>query len=413
MSDMAGRQFSFEEIEKFESAIRLKDNIGETSWPIFRVGLTRYCNYVRMDPDQIIADRNTTYKNDELKVKRKHEDIYTAFMGYLKMLKTRQQTPLSPSSQASSLIAVKSFYQKNFVALVEPKKMSGIHTIRIQHMPTPVELENILSNITHPVYKAITLAESQSGISIGDLLALRWDKQSDTFGTIRTQVTEGIMVDGVKRDMVHIHSVRQKTNTTFDSWFGAKTVEALRVKNYPKSERVFPVSIGEVDGAIKEAAKTCGLNGDVTSNVLRKFFTTNLKLANLNGDLVEYWCGHKLQGARGQYLIPPVERQASIYFVYERFITPTSNGVTVIPQPLSEAQLAQGPVVVHELSSTQIAPVPSPISVPVPVAQPVMISSVAKSTPAPTAPMPVVSTPPPKVVIKIADLLKRLEKKQQ
>ena len=161
----------------------------------------------------------------------------------------------------------------------------------------------------------IAIAQSQSGVGLKELLAIRWDTMSRAYGTVKKQVFEG---NGL--GVVHIDFVREKETLKFDTFFGTMTLTELKTLT-PDGGPLFDISRSYYEQIVKDAAKDAKIDGDVTPHSLRRFFETRLKmlgvlrpeLGSVDPDLIEYWMGHSLGGQKKSYFIPPPQEQAKIY----------------------------------------------------------------------------------------------------
>ena len=308
---------SQEDIERFTTAKRLKDSVKPSSWDkLYRRVLTDYCNFLGKTPDEVMEDRKRTMRHPDEDVQRTHEELLQDFRRYLeeKRNQLNRHKKLSSNYISSSLNVVVAFYDENYKPLVKPKVPSGVVEKPI-HVPTPEELGMILKGIENPEHRMIALAQSQSGVGLKELLAIRWDTLSRAFGTVKRQVfgENGLQV-------IHIDFVREKETVKFDTFFGTSTLtylKGLKADGGP----LFDISRSYYETVVKDAAKEAEIPGDVTPHSLRRFFETRLKmlgvlrpeLGSVDPDLVEYWMGHSLGGQKGSYFVPPPQEQAKIY----------------------------------------------------------------------------------------------------
>jgi integrase len=316
-------EFKPGDMDAFPSSKRLKDNVTRGSWHVFRIGLALYCNFSKMNPDELVADREKSLALPTVVARRRHEDIFTSFVSYVESLKSKVDPSknLAPNTVNSRLMAVRAFYDWNYLPLTKVKAYPIVLSRQLR-VPTRQELGLMLKAVDDPLHRALILAEAQSGISEGDLLSLTWETKSAAWGTVREQM-EGSNPYGI----IHLHFVREKTKVVFDSFLGRATVAAMKELE-PKGEtRVFPVSKRVFQKAVHDAGVAAKLHGDVVPHSLRKFFTTSLKTTRLNdpafnNDLIEYWSAHSLGRTKAAYFVPSSEAQAQLYVLAEPRLTP-------------------------------------------------------------------------------------------
>ena len=306
-----------EDIEEFVAADRLKKSVKASSWnKLYRRVLTDYCNFLGKTPDGIMEDRKKTLRHPDEDVQRTHEELLRDFGRHLEERRNElnRHKKLSSNYVAASMNVIVAFYDENYKALVKPKVPKGVVEKPI-HVPTQQELGKILAAIKEAEHRAVATAQAQSGVSLAELLSIGWDTLSPAFGTVKKQVF-GENTTG----LVHIHFVREKEKVKFDTFFGRLTLPYLKDMR-PDGGPVFDISRSYYEALVKDAAKSVGIDGDVTPHSLRRFFETQLKmlgvmkpeLGSVDPDLVEYWMGHTLGGQKGSYFVPPPAEQAKVY----------------------------------------------------------------------------------------------------
>jgi integrase len=305
-----------EDIEKFVTADRLRKTVKESTWKkVYRRSLTEYCNFLGKTPDEIMEDRKKTLKHPDEDVQRTHEELLMDFRRSLEERRNElnRHKKLSSNYVKTTLRAVIAFYDENYKALIKPKVPKGV-VQKPTHVPTQEELGRLLKAMK-PEHMMVALAQAQSGMSLAELLSIRWDTLSSAIGTVKKQV-----FGENKLGIVHIDFVRAKASVKFDTFFGSATMSYLRELK-PDDGPLFDISRSYYEELVKEAARKAKISGDVTPHSFRKFFETQLKLlgvmrpelGHVDPDLVEHWMGHKLGGEKPSYFIPSPEMQAKIY----------------------------------------------------------------------------------------------------
>lgn len=306
------------DIEAFVTSKRLRDSVKPSSWDkLYRRVLTDYCNFLGRTPDEVMEDRKATLKHPDEDVQRTHEELLQDFRRHLEDRRNElnRHKKLSSNYISSSLNVVVAFYDENYKPLVKPKVPPGVVEKPI-HVPTPEELGLILKKVSEPRHRMIVVAQSQSGVGLKELLGIRWDTLSRAYGTVKKQVAQ----EGNGLGVVHIDFVREKETLKFDTFFGSMTLDYLKTLT-PDGGPLFDISRSYYEAIVKDAAKDCHIDGDVSPHSLRRFFETRLKmlgvlrpeLGSVDPDLVEYWMGHSLGGQKSSYFVPPPQEQAKIY----------------------------------------------------------------------------------------------------
>lgn len=272
----------------------------------------------KTNPDSLIMEREQQVQDNSPMIKRRHEDYVESFVVKLK------NDGYAPNSVSMAQGAISSFYSANHLGLIELDTVRA-HNIRTFKVPQVSELKKmcILADKEGDlVIEAWILCQSNSGLSITDLLTLNWNQQSSEFGTIRHQIEKGITP-------IHIEIRRQKTGERTDSFFGPNAIEAL--KKYTLSNggsmngRIFKISVRSIQAKVKNLAIRAKVTTDsfpITPHKLRDYFDTYMTLAGVNHELVKRMMGHSLGKVRGTYLTLgsnkqmegiPISKLAEIY----------------------------------------------------------------------------------------------------
>ncbi|MHA1711556.1 MAG: tyrosine-type recombinase/integrase, partial [Candidatus Freyarchaeota archaeon] len=117
-----------------------------------------------------------------------------------------------------------------------------------------------------------------------------------------------------------------------DTFFGRMATNALREYLAQRgdlipSSRLFPCTARNVNKFLKTLSFRAGISWTVSSHDLRKFFSTQLKMARVNDPafnetLIEYWMGHSIGKVKKAYFIPTVEEQLRLYRLAEERLEP-------------------------------------------------------------------------------------------
>lgn len=283
--------------------------------------LKKYCNYLKMKPDEIIKLRTADQESKVQIVKRKHEELLEGYIIYLKNKGKDEEKNIgySPNTVAVATGLVRSYYKANYAPIIEVKTPRS-YNIRAFKVPTVKDLK-AMAKKADPAIKAWILSQKDSGLANTDLLSLTGSTASSEYGTIKAQLKKGIVP-------IHIEIRRQKTGEKTDSFLGPNAIEALKeCVAEGENGRLFRMSMR----SIQQKVKALGINSHVATNEvpvtsysLRKFFNTYMKLAGVNESIVEKMMGHSIGKVRSAYLITgsgeggqgtgiPVSKMAEIY----------------------------------------------------------------------------------------------------
>jgi len=274
--------------------------------------LREFCEYVDMNPDDLIEERRTELKSEDEFVKRHAEDKLDAWFSELERSGKKRNTCVTAYN------AIKSFYKANRLELKIDESPSS-WTEKVKPGLTREELRRMIEACRKPMHKAYLLCQAQSGLGVGDLLRI-------TYGDVKSQLK--------KADHIHLRLLRGKEKQIgqFDTFFGKMATRSLREylatrRDLNPQSRLFPITARAVNKFLKTLSIRAGLDWIVSSHDLRKFFSTQLKMARVNDPafnetLIEYWMGHSLGKVRGAYFIPRVEEQLRLYKQAEERLEP-------------------------------------------------------------------------------------------
>ena len=297
----------YESVQRWLDRLRAKSAGRKTSTVrVFSHYLRMFCSRIaHKRPDELIAERRFHLKSDDELVRRKHEELVTKFILEL------QEQGASSNTVSTAVGAVRSFYNANYVPLVGLVVPRGI-PVRSFRIPNRTELKTVCE-AADPLTRTWILCQKDCGISIADLLRLSLDTPSPVYGTVKQQLREG-------RVPVHLHIVREKTATAYDTFLGEDAVEALN-EWQPSSSHIFPVIDKTVRNHLRRTSKTAKLGYRLLPHSIRKYFNTYMKLSGMNESLIEYLMGHSLGEVRGAYFVPPVEELAKVYMEHYHAIS--------------------------------------------------------------------------------------------
>lgn len=163
-------------------------------------------------------------------------------------------------------------------------------TVRKLVVPTLTELAK-MCEIANPYMKAWICCQKDSGLPTHKLISLRFSNLSSEFGTIESQLQNGIVP-------IHIRVKYMMTNLETDCFFGSNAIEALneyKEANQREGPIFDKISVRALHGKLKRLSVKVGVMDEtyITPYSIRKFFYTRMRdVAKIPQELVEHWIGH-------------------------------------------------------------------------------------------------------------------------
>jgi len=299
---------SFKSGEKWFLKLRKQYGLKMGTQKNYALGLKRFCKYVKMNPDEIIATyKDALAKNVEAGVSDWNDNL-DLFVPW-----AVDNYGLSRSRARDHFTAVKSFFEHNS-SIGLSAKTPNVRTISLTPTLIDVIREKILSHADiHTRFIVIFLKDS--GMSQDDALRLN-------IGDI----------DDLGNGFGYIKTYRAKEGVDYETWVGPNTMDALKqyldyrkrnggdisesaplfVKKTKIDERLTPTLIGYM---LHDLGKRAG--EPLSTHRLRKTFETFLALGRVHPIILKYWMGHKVKGGKGdieaRYIIPPKNKQLEAY----------------------------------------------------------------------------------------------------
>jgi len=302
-------------IEDYESVQRWITKLGKKSGSpstrrVYFHYLEEFCQYAKLNPDEIIAERTQDLKSADKFVQKRAEDRLDGWFNELVKKK------LSRNTCVLAYNAVRSFYKANYSEL-ELEDPPSSWVTKSKPGLSREELKAMLDHTNNLMHRAYILCQTQSGLSISDLL--------------RLTVSD---INEVEPGYMHMHLTREKEKQLgfFDTFFGKSATATLKEclkarENLKPSSRLFNCTPQNVRHFLARLSDHAGITYRVGSHDLRKYFNTQLKMARVNSPafndtLIEYFMGHSLGKVKGAYFIPPVEEQLRLYRQAEARLDP-------------------------------------------------------------------------------------------
>jgi len=281
-------------------------SVSEATRRTYFIYIRRFCDfYGGRTPDELIEERKSDSKSDDIFINRRHEEKLKEFADYFR------EEGYSSNTIATAAGAVKSLYASNYHPMVQVNIPSG-QTIREPKIPTKEELAQVIDMAHMPWHGAFMMLNKECGISLGDMLALRFIDGSPIYGSIKDQLKKGQVP-------IHLKIIREKTGVKYDTFLGEDSFELLNnAKFFPDisskspNKRLFAYSTSTIQDAMRKLGSKLEWT-KFSPGSLRKWFRTQLTLHDCNDALIEYMMGHLLGRVRGAYLVPPAQKLIEIY----------------------------------------------------------------------------------------------------
>lgn len=279
--------------------------VSKSTKTTFFIYIKRFCEFVGMIPDELIKERMSDWKSDDIFTRRRHEEKLMKFAQYLRA------EGYSTNTISTAVGAVRSLYRSNYLPMTEVNIPAG-RSEREYKVPSKEELAQVIDMASVPWHGAFMTLTKDCGISLQDMLNLRLIDGSPIYGSILDQIKKGQVP-------IHLKITREKTRVKYNTFLGEDSYEVLN--DYPTliakvltgEERLFPYTDSPIQDSMKILQKKMGWKESFCPYSLRKFFNTQLTLDDMNDALIEHMMGHSPEKTRGAYLVPPVQKLIEKY----------------------------------------------------------------------------------------------------
>jgi len=185
-------------------------------------------------------------------------------------------------------------------------------------------VEQFVTLMDDIMYRTTAVLAFQSGLSLGDLLGLKYEDIKTEFEGHVLPLALSFTIEG-----------REKTEVRFRTYAGRWTVdlltEYLKGKNLEAGARLFPVTPEAVDSAFRTTARKFlgeawhrGRNPCSPSSLRHGFRTLAIKSEVLETVEVEYFMGHELgSNVQAIYTTRDVDDWREVYAKVEPYLTPS------------------------------------------------------------------------------------------
>lgn len=309
---------------------------------MYLLGMQHYTEYTKMSPAELIEEAEEDIESGMLPKKRR---IKKHMVGFRKHL---QDAGLAPLSVHSYVSAVRSFYTAFEIELPHMSRGGAEYRPKKENMKVPTK-DNVRDAVKMGTLleEAIVLCGISSGMGAAELssiplqlfkdgydqdtgiatLDMRRGKVGYDFITfISPEASEAVWRYLDFRDRAPSHKASlmhryEKRKTTPDSYlFISQKVRSIYLQNHDEElRRITPEAIQKI---YRNLSSKIGLDTpDGTYNILRshnmrKMFSSRLKNAGCDSDLVEYFMGHTLGRTKGAYYQPDIDKLKEMYIKF-------------------------------------------------------------------------------------------------
>lgn len=268
--------------------------------------MTKFCEFVGKDPDQILAERKEHERSRDERVKRTYERKIVEFYEYLKTTYNgREGKPLGESSAYISVGVVRGFFSRNYCKTVFRRgDLRAPETKSLDIIPTIGEIKEI-HDAADIRDKAIIIFDLQTGMAPIDIVNLR-----------RADFERALKGDEFPKSLGWLQ--RHKSRMEFHPFLFRDSAVAL--KRYLQNRKddspyLFvdrsgrPFSERNVNDIFTKAAERAGIEVPEGKRLrvycLRSVFETQMGNAGMPQTWIDLMMGHKVGGSRGKYTKPP------------------------------------------------------------------------------------------------------------
>jgi integrase len=286
--------------------------------------MVHYCAWTGKDPDALISERVHDLKEDDIRLRSRHEELLLKYF----------QTFKSRSTGVGAMSHIKSFYRHNYVPLY--CKIPRAWRVTSDKVPTQGEIRRMMS-VSNLRDRAVIAFLAQSGVRVGTLCQL-------TYGDVSQDLEAGKAPVHIK---VMPFQAKGKRAEGYDTFLASEAADALKAyldsrrrgtRHIPSElikpdaplfrrqlngdEESIPISHDSIEqlvtgAAIRanviEAKKKPGDWSQVRPHCLRKFCQTSLERAGIPHNWVKRLLGHQLPASEDPYSKPTVEDLRKAY----------------------------------------------------------------------------------------------------
>jgi integrase len=328
----------------------------QRTWDTYLTAMMHYTDFTGMTPTQLIDEGNADIQAGKLMTQRRVFTRLPKFRQYLETATTPQASkPLAPGTLNKYLQTVSSFYKYFYIEVPkQPRSKNKCKPVKENMKRATKEDIHKAQAVTNQRDNAIMLCGISSGMGAAEIASLTVEAFKDGYdpetGITTFDMRRGkVEVDFItfispeasqaviqylewrdrpparpdnKRDVME-YEKRKVTSDSFLFISSKVSPEYLETHN-EDIRKCKPETIVKIYNRISNNANMGGQKGVynvIRSHNMRKYFNSNLKNAGCDGDLVEYFMGHTLDGSKSAYYEGDPVKLREIYTKFIPFIT--------------------------------------------------------------------------------------------
>lgn len=296
----------------------------------YRFGLNHFADYYSQKHDASREDvfahfLDRLYKNFQLPRREQKRLVELEISGFIEYLKKREMSGKSIRVYFAAIQNFLKYYrfpaQASFIGNLPPSTPKKENKKHAWQLP---EIQRFVKHAKNYRDKAVILCLFQSGLGVGDLVAL-------DYRDIKKEFEEETLP-------LCLELTRKKTGVVFKTFLGRDAAHYLKLylQTRGKLEEDAPlfamwgserrVTTGAIEKRFRDLALKLGYinHGDDSYNPCRPHSLRSAFRSQLTGEaadsLIEFWMGHAIGEEKRAYLNLPVEKLRERYMGFEQFL---------------------------------------------------------------------------------------------
>lgn len=337
---------------EFENSLSVRywmDSLNSKAGPhstkyVWKHHLKRFCDWSGKTPDMLVEERKGHLKSDDERLQHQAE------MQVKKFIKHLEQKGLSANTQRSYFMAIRNFYQRNYVELHFFRGDGpGNQTVMAGRRAANKDDIAKMLEVSNPRVRALILFIKDTGLAESDVVKLKLKDLPVK------EVSEIFMLEAPVRLVLN----RKKTGRRTITFVGQESLNALKntwrirergspeikIRRYGRYEvkggvppeqltmetplfrsygkflrtlkgksLVTHLSAHAISVIIRKAAILAAVwEPGFSAHALRRFFQTSLETSGMNPNWIKKMMGHALGGSEAPYSRPEIETLRSAY----------------------------------------------------------------------------------------------------
>ncbi|MDP2216731.1 MAG: tyrosine-type recombinase/integrase [Methanolobus sp.] len=308
---------------------------------LYLLGMQHYTEYINMTPVELIEEAEVDIETGMLPKKRR---IKKHMVGFRKHL---HDSGLSPMSVHGYIAAVRSFYTAHEIELPHMSREGAGYRPKKENLRLPT-IENLrhTQKMCSVLEEALLLCGISSGMGAAELaeiplsvfeegydpetevtvLDMRRGKVGFDFVTFLSPEASRAVLryidyrNRAPKNVWHVKKFEKRKTTPGSYLFITQKVRAEYLQTPDeKARKMTSESIQKVYRVLSNRAgldTADGIYNIIRSHNMRKLFSSRLKNAGCDSDLVEYFMGHTIGRTKGAYYQPDIPKLKEIYIKF-------------------------------------------------------------------------------------------------